>query len=272
MKVTALSPWLLLVAFTMLSSLPHPSNAQDSKPTMKAVGLSVNLPDPDSEFGGSFSLGRQAGIEVILLAEDKKTFFIAVVDDGKEKTSLELSANGETLKNEQGFGNVGFMSRISEDGHRAVVPVSASQVPPPGTNTVKVSGRLVLKTGTEEKKDKVKFKVAVDEQVKLGPATTKISAVEAYDFGEPTTSITFETNQALDVISAIKFFDEQGKELEATPAGSSSFGFGDEMTYTRGFQVAGNPKSLSAEVTYFAATKLVTVPVDLEVNLSVSTK
>lgn len=272
MKVTTLNLWLLIAAGTILSSLAGSTNAQDSKPAIKAVGVSVNLPDPDSEFGGAFSLGRTAGMEVTLLAEDPKTFLIAVIDDGDEKTSLELSANGETLKNEQGFSSIGLMSRISENGHQAIVPVSASQVPPPGTNIVKVSGKLVLKAGTDEQKDSVKFKVAVDEQVKLGPATTKISAVEAYDFGEPTTSITFETNQALDVISSIKFFDEQGKELEATPTGSSSFGFGDEMTYTRGYQVAGKPESLSAEVSYFASTKLVTVPVDLEVNLSLSDK
>ncbi|MBL8892061.1 MAG: hypothetical protein JNL67_18950 [Planctomycetaceae bacterium] len=272
MKVKAVGPWLVLAAFTILSTTPCQTEAQDAKATIKAVGLSVNLPDPDSGFGGSYSLGRSAGIEVVLLAEDSKSFLIAVVDDGDEKTSLELSANGETLKNEQGFSNIGSMSQISENGHRAIVPVAATQVPPAGTNTVRVSGKLVLKAGTDEKKDKVKFKVAVGEQVQLGPATTKISAVEAYDFGEPTTNINFETNQALDVISEIKFFDEQGKALEATPAGSSSFGFGDEFTYTRGFQVAGSPKSLSAEVTYFAATKRITVPVDLEVSLSLGGK
>jgi hypothetical protein len=272
MKPTIPGFFLIAAALAITTLSPIQAIAQDSKPAVKAVGLSVNLPDPDSEFGGSYSLGRPAGVEVMIMAEDAKSFFIAIVEKGPENTALELSAEGKKLKNEQGFGSLGFMSRISDDGHQVIVPVSATQVPTSGANSVKVTGKLVLKAGTDEKKEKTKFKVAVDEKVELGPVTTKISSVEEYNFGEPTTNITFETNQALDVVSMIQFFDEQGKELETSPAGSSSFGFGDEMTYTRGFQVAGSPKTLNAEVTYFASTRVVTLPVDLVVNLSLTAK
>lgn len=271
MRATSLGSWLIaaLIAGTFSA---NEVLAQESTAVVKAVGLSVNLPDPNSEYGGSYSMGRPSGIEVMVLAEDPKMFFISVVDDGPEKTALEISANGKKLKNEQGFSNFGFMSRISDNGHYVVVPVSATQVPPAGANSVKVTGKLILKTGADEKKEKVKFNVAVDESVKLGSVTTKITSVEEYNFGEATTNITFETNQSLDVISNIKFFDDQGKELESSSAGSSSFGFGDKMTYTRGFQIAGSPKNLNAEVTYFGSTRTVTVPVDLEVNLSLGAK
>ncbi|MDP1563250.1 MAG: hypothetical protein Q8M16_17860 [Pirellulaceae bacterium] len=272
MKATTFGSWLIAATAIVHLVSANFASAQESKAVVKAVGLSVNLPDPDSEYGGSYAMGRPSGIEVMVLAEDAKSFFISVVDEGPEKTTLELSANGKKLKNEQGFSNIGFMSRISDNGRYVVVPVSATQVPTEGATSVKVTGKLILKAGADEKKEKVKFKVSVDEKVKLGPVTTKITTVEESNFGEPATNITFETNQSLDVISSLKFFDEQGKEIEASPAGSSSFGFGDQMTYSRAYQVAGSPKSLNAEVTYFGSTRTVTIPVDLEVNLSLGAK
>jgi len=272
MKSVTIGSWMMGIVVLLTPIASSVASAQEPKPEIKAVGLSVNLEDPDNEYGGSYSLGRPAGVEVMIMAQDPKSFFLSVIDDGEQKTALELSANGKKLKNEQGFSNIGFMSRISDNGRYVVVPVSATEVPAAGVHSLKVSGKLVLKAGSDEKKEKVKFKVAVDEKVKLGPVTTKISSVEEQNFGEPTTNIAFETNQPLDVIASVKFFDEQGKALEASPSGSSSFGFGDEMTYTRNFQIAGSHKSLNAEVAFFGSTRIVTIPVDLEVNLSLSVK
>ncbi len=272
MKSVSIRSWLMGIVVLLTPFTSSTVFAQESKPEVKAVGLSVNLADPDNEYGSSYSLGRPAGVEVMIMAQDAKSFFLAVVDEGEQKTALELSANGKKLKNEQGFSNIGFMSRISDNGRYVVVPVTATEVPTAGVQSVKVSGKLVLKAGSDEKKEKVKFKVAVDEKVKLGPVTTKISSVEEQNFGEPTTNITFETNQSLDVVASVTFSDEQGKALEASPAGSSSFGFGDEMTYSRTFQISGSHKSLNAEVAFFGSTRVVTIPVDLEVNLSLTAK
>ncbi len=272
MKTTMIGFLTVVGMFAAVVSAPRCGIAQESQPVVKIVGLSVNLPDPNSKFGGSYVLGRPEGIEVTVMAEDSSAFFISVIDAGREKTELQVSADGKKLTNERAFGNIGFMSNISEDGRRVVVPVSATQVPPKGTKSLKVVGKLFLKAGADEKKEKVNFKVASGESVKLGPITTKISSVEDSNFGEPTTNITFETNQSLDVISGLKFLDGQGKELESSSAGSSSFGFGNQMTYSRGYQVQGKPRTLTVEVTYFASTRTISLPVDIEVDLGLGGK
>jgi hypothetical protein len=272
MQKSASGSWGLGVVFVLAHCAVTCGVAQETKPTVKAVGMNLGLADPDSEYGGSYVLGRSAGIEVTVMVEDKSSFFVSVIDEGQEKTELSLSADGQKLKNDSGFSRIGFMANISENGQRVVVPVSATQLPPRGTGNLKVSGNLVLLAGANEKTDKVTFKVAAGEQVQLGPVATKISSVDEYEFGETVTNITFETDQPLDVISGMKFFDEGGRALEASPGGSSSFGFGNQMTYSRSFQISGTPKSLSVEVRYFGSTKTVTIPIELDVDLSLSGK
>ena len=152
--------------------------AQESKTTVKAVGLSITLPDPDNEFGQSFVLGRSAGVEITLMVEDKNLFFISVVDEGNDKTELKISVNGKPLENKQDFSRIGFMSNISPDGHRITLPVNASEIPPAGTNELEVNGTIGVMVGSDSKKEKVTFKPAVDEKVKLGGIETKIASVE----------------------------------------------------------------------------------------------
>ena len=245
--------------------------AQESPPVIKVVGLSVNLPDPNSKFGGSYVSGRRAGIEVTVMVDDASAFFISVIDEGKEKTELQVSADGKKLTNENDFGNTVF-SKISDDGRRVVVPVFAAQVPPEGTKRLKVTGKLFLKAGADQKKENVNLKVAAGETVKLGPITTKISSVEDSNFGESMTNITFEANQSLDVISGLKFLDGQGKELESSLSGSSSVGFGNQNSYSRSYQLQGKPRTLTVEVTYFGSTRTISIPVDMELALSLADK
>lgn len=266
-KTMRLGLMVVLVGF-----LSSGGTCQDATPTIKAVGMNIGLADPDSEYGGSYVLGRSAGIEITFMVEDKNSFFVSVIDEGKEKSDLSLVVDGKKLDNTNSFSRIGFMSSISDNGQRVTVPVSATQLPPKGATSVKVTGKLVLMAGADEKTDKVSFKVAVGETVQLGPISTKISSVDEYDFGETVTNIAFETNQSMDVISSLKFLDENGKELETNSGGSSSFGFGDQMTYMRAFQVAGKPTALTAQVKYFGSTQTLTVPVDLDVDLSLSSK
>ncbi|MFN7732273.1 MAG: hypothetical protein ACK5OB_10225 [Pirellula sp.] len=206
------------------------------------------------------------------MVEDPSAYFICVMDEGKERTELQLSADGKKLANEQGFSNSGFMSNISEDGRRVVVPVSASQLPPKGTKSLKVTGQLFLQTGADEKKEVVNLKVAAGETVKLGTITAKISSVEESSFDKSRTNKTLEANTSLEVISGLKFLDGQGKEIDSSLAGSSKFGFGSQSMYSRTYQLRGKPRNLTVEVTYFGKTRSISIPVELEVALSLAGK
>jgi hypothetical protein len=267
-KLSATTTFFFLASLLVTGS----SLAQDSKTTVKAVGLSITLPDPDNEFGQSFVMGRAAGVEVTLMVEDKNLFFLAVVDEGKDKTELKISVDGKPLENKQDFSRIGFMSNISPDGHRVTLPVNASEIPPAGTKELEVSGTIGIMVGSDSKKEKVSFKPVVDEKVKLGGIETKIASVEEQNFGEPTTVITFESQKSLDTIQSIKFLDEAGKEIQSSSGGSSSFGFGGQTTYSRAYQIAGSPKTLSAEIAYFGSNKTIKVPVDCRLDLGISKK
>jgi hypothetical protein len=248
------------------------SFAQESKTSVKAVGLSITLPDPDNEFGQSFVLGRAAGVEVTLMVEDKNLFFIAVVDEGKDKTDLKISVVGKPLENKQDFSRIGFMANISPDGHRVTLPVNASEIPPAGTKELGVTGTIGIMVGSDSKEETVSFKPVVDEKVKLGGIETKIASVEEQNFGEPMTVVTFESQKSLDTIQTIKFLDESGKEIQSSSGGSSSFGFGGQTTYSRSYQIAGSPKTLSAEIAFFSSNKTIKVPVDCRLDIGISKK
>ncbi len=270
-KLFGMPGWACLMVMTMVD-LTH---AVQRETELDIVGLSVTSPRPDSEYGESAVLGRQAGTEVHLRCRDKNKFFIGLAEkDGESRSSVRLlDDDGKELPNDDNYSMFGFASEFSDDGHEVLIPVSASGLPPAECAKIHVRGTLVLISGKDETTESVTFEVSQGIKTKLGNVDVQLSEIEESPYGEPGWMLSFESSQDMDAIAEIKFMDEAGKELESTSAGGGSYGFDDQMTYTRNIVIeGGQPAKLTAQVRYFKSTEDVSIPVDLPVTLGLGQK
>lgn len=240
-----------------------------SETQVKVVGVSVALPDPDSEYGGAAILGRQPGTEVHLQVRNDKMFFTGLAKKGDEdKSSVKLlDEKGRELDNENNYSSFGFGTDISEDGHKVTVPVHATGMPPKDAGKIQVKGTIVLVVAKDEKTDDVAIELKEGAKLKLGNVDVKITEIEEDPYGDEGWSFGFESSKSMDAIAEISFVDASGKKMESSSNGSSESGFSGEMTYTRYYSITGKTDKLSARVRYFQTTEEVEVLVDLPVTL-----
>ena len=251
----------VLVA-TLLASGSTVATAQE-KGTVEVAGLTIAKKDPNSEFGGSFAMGRPPGLEVDLAVSIPKSHILML--DGK-KSSLKLTtAKGVELPLDEYFdGKVNF--QIANDHARAVAQIRATELPPQGTTTLKVTGELVFIMGQAPKTEKGVLTVEQGTKIKIAGIDAEITQVSEA-FSEPYKKM-FELSakSAFNRISKMTFTDA-GKEVESSSGGSGSFGFGGDVTYSQSYQVASESKKLDFEVTYFSKSVEVKIPVSLEFGL-----
>jgi hypothetical protein len=251
----------VLVA-TLLASGSAVATAQE-KGSVEVAGLTIAKKDPNSEFGGSFAMGRPPGLEVDLAVAIPKSHILML--DGK-KSSLKLTTpKGVELPLDEYFdGKVNF--QIGNDHARAVAQIRATELPPQGTTTLKVTGELVFIIGQAPKTEKGVLTLEQGAKIKIAGIDAEISQVSEA-FSDPYKKM-FELSakSAFNKVSKVTFIDA-GKEVESSSGGSGSFGFGSDVTYSQSYQIASESKKLDLEVTYFSKAVEVKIPVSLEFGL-----
>lgn len=258
----------LFIAGFVLAILPNSIDAQ-TESQAKVVGVSVSLPDPDSEYGGGAVFGQQPGTAVYVQVRNEELFFTGLAKDGDEdKTSMKLlDETGKEIENENSFSSFGFGTNVSEDGHTVTIPVNASGLPPKDAGRIQVKGTIVLVVAKDEKTDEVAMELEQGAKLKLGNVDVRISEIEKDPYGDDGWALSFESSQSMDAIAELTFLDGSGKEMESNSTGGYESGFSGEMTYSRSYMVNGKTDKLSVRVRYFQTTEELEIPVDLPVTL-----
>ena len=261
---------ILVFQFVALAFATVPAAlVAQSETKVKVVGVSVALPDPDSEYGGATVPGRQPGTEVYVQVRNDRMFFTGLAKKADEdKSSVKLlDDKGNEIDNDNDFSSFGFGTNVSTDGHSVTIPVSATGLPPKDAGRIQVKGTIVLVVAKDEKTEDVAIELVQGSKLKLGNVDVKVSEIEKDPYGDDGWALSFESSKSMDAIAEITFLDGTGKEMESSSNGGYESGFSGEMTYVRSYSVTGKTNKLSAHVRYFQTTEDFEVPVDLPVTL-----
>lgn len=113
----------------------------------------------------------------------------------------------------------------------------------------------------------VDLKLVEGTKIKFGPAQLSVNQIGPA-FGDPfKQSFELSGPQPLDTIQTVEFLDDKGEVIESSESGSGSFGFGENMTYSKSWQIATEAKTLKARVSYFSKTEPVNLPCKLTFGL-----
>ncbi len=228
------------------------------------VGLTVAMPDKTNQFGQSIVPGMPSGVQVYVRVLQPDHYIIKIADEDKPNVSLKDSS-GKKLKMDT--SNFGFMSNIAEDHHSVTIPFSSSDLPAKDATSISVVAEVELVCGSEPAEETVPAKLEESASVKWGGIDAKITQV-GDGFDEGSVRVELEAHQSFETIQSVTFVTNDGKEIEASRAGSSSFGFGNQVTCTQGFQFKGAADNVkSAKVKYFKKSETIKVPLNLQATL-----
>jgi len=189
-----------------------------------------------------------------------------------DKSTLEKLADekGTSLLVEQQFGRSGFSMwpRFSADQKVALIEASGGGVPARGTREIRARGTLVFRRAEKQAMAKCE-NVALGKgtRFEVGPFKLEVHSAGKPDWGDAPLAVTFRTKQDLDALKTVKFFDAQGKPIEAEPSGSGRFGFGGDVTYERTFSLSRKVEAATLEIVYWEDLETVEIPFDLKVGV-----
>ncbi|MBL8808605.1 MAG: hypothetical protein JNM43_00390 [Planctomycetaceae bacterium] len=253
---------LMLAVATIMGSADA-TMAQD-KTHIEIAGLGIGKKDPDSEFGQGLSMMRQPGLEVDVFFKLPGKTVLSI--DNKKSAVVLSTADGKELPLEEMFdGN--YRLQLNEEPGAGIVSLKTGLLPDKKTASLKLEGDFVFNVGADLKTADVELKLVKDSTVKFGPLDVTVSQV-GDGYGDPyKQSFELSSKKSFEAIAKVEFLDAKGNVIESTGAGSGSFGFADEVTYSQSWQIASDAKAVKARISYFNKSESVKLPCKLEFGL-----
>lgn len=253
----------LLIPLAMVFLTPEVSEAQE-KPQLEIAGFSVAKKDPNSQFGQGLSQMRTPGLEMDVYFQLPGETVLSL-DNKQSKVTVSTSEKTELPLAEMFDGN--FRMSASEKPGTGIISMKSDELPGRKTSQVKIDGTFVFNVGRDLKTDDVELKLSEGSKLKFGPLDATVGQI-GDAFGDPfKQSVELSCKKSFDAISKIEFLDSKGNAIESAEGGSGSFGFGDEVTYSRSWQIASDAKAVKVRISYYGRTETVKVPCSLAFGL-----
>ncbi len=249
---------------TALLMFSASSASAQEKPRLEIAAVSVAKANPKSQFGEGLSRYRSPGVEVDLFFALPGETVLSI--NGKETKVVLSSDDGGELELQDRFEGP-FELHIDEEKASGVIQFRSETPPGKKTTRLTVKGNFAVTVGRDSKTDDVDLKIEKGEKLKLGPINAEVSEIGEGYGDEFKQVVELSSKQPFDAIAKVEFLDAKGKVILSENAGSSSYGFNDEMTYSRSWQLASDAKMIKVRVTYFQKTESVKLPANLEFGL-----
>lgn len=252
-----MKPLLILPLF--VTSIAHAA-----EPTVTLAGVQTVFDDGEKEFDGFKTYNMPRGHSVALIVRSKGKMMVDF-DDDKAKVTLG-GAKAECIF----FGNMG----ISKDRLAMKLEFTTSApVQMDAEGKFKVEGGLpiVFASGKGETRS-APFKVKEGVQIPFadgtqGMPTLKVKSIAKPDFGDEKMEIEFTTDRRVDEFAGFRFYDKEGKPVEAERAGSSWMSFGGKGSGEVSYRFKDNQADLILAVENWTGREEITVKVDLSAGL-----
>lgn len=240
--------------------------AQESSAEVEVVTMTIRH---KPTIKGVRSFG-DAGLELQLavLAPGKP---ILAVDPGKSRIIRFMDDVGTDLAK---GAPTGFFSWISlsnafrkEPVETGLLDIATKSLPAKKAQRIEFEAVVALKSvsGTQEKSELLQLKKGT--KITVGPIPMTLGDVGEPDAGGSALSIQISSEQSMDTIQEFRFTDKAGKDLDAKPMGSGSYGFGGKKTYTRSFGLPKKMAKVTLHVRAYKKIEIVEVPVKLSIGL-----
>ncbi len=261
----------VVAAFSWAASAPATDEA--ARPTVRVCGIRVvgaGFEDGEGLKGRPFNSVQ--GTTVAVLVRTPGGGLIEFDEDGSSLSVFTDDKGGKLIDDEDLLGE-GFSDfpEISKDGKCALLEVFGKGIPGKGARELRLKGSLSFKSATQTKMVMQKG-VALKKGTKfeVGPIAVTVKDVGKPDWGKEPLEITLEMNEPGETIAAVRFLDEQGKEIKSKGTSSGSTRLGKLVWIKRGYKLAKKVESVTVEISYWTDMKMTQIPFDLTAGVALS--
>lgn len=231
--------------------------------TVKPAGIQIVWDSMKDEFGGFTTFNASDGLAVTLGVYATEKGFI---DFNKRQSKVSIS-DGE---NDMG-GKFGMWDRISKDTKSMSIVVESKEPIKAGVDSFQIKGELLATTATATTTNSTKLR-----KFKKGD---KVDTIEGFAFeidkvgkpewGDDPLAISIKWQKSIPELAAVRFYDAQGKEIESSAGGSTSFSaFGKVTSVNKTYNLARKVDMVRMEVDLWSDLEEIVIPLDLIVSLS----
>lgn len=252
------------IAFALVVLGSFLSGSAQAEVTAKAVGLSIAMKDPDSQYNGAYALGMQPGVKLAVMVQSKDRKIVNVVVNPKQPP--QISVGGESLSGEDDHM---FSPNLSDDRLRAILDVTTKKLPPQGTAKLSVTGELLVSTGGKTEESKVEAKLVKGSKFKLAGINVEVTDAGKPDWGDEPLSVTLQTSDpgGFDKIKELVFLDEAGKPIKAQTGGTMTMNFGASKQIAIDYRLGKKVEKATLKAQVYTDLETKPLPLKLEVGL-----
>lgn len=234
------------------------------KPRLEVAAVSIAKANPQAQFGEGLSRFRSPGVEVDVYFALPGETILGI--NGKDSRITLASDVGGDLPLQDRFDGP-FNLNIDDEKNSGVIQIQSEKLPEKKATRLSIKGEFVLTVGRDSKTDEVEVKLEKGSPLKIGAIDAEVGEIGEGYGDEFKQVVEISAKQSFDAIAKVEFLDNKGKVIRSEDAGFGSFGFNDQMTYSRSWQIASDAKTVRMRVTYFQKTDSIRLPANLEFGL-----
>lgn len=262
------------VLVVLLAALPSLAALSAEAPAIvDVVGVRVVAPVREGEGDEMRAFNWSPGTTVALVVRKASGGIIEVSADNSKLTLCKDDKGTDLLKapavskfERSGFG---AFPKVSADGKALMVEAAVQAMPARGATQLQLAGEIAMQVATQKKDFPASVTIKDGEKIVAGALTLTIGKTGAPDWGgeDFKFAVRLKATQALSSVASIKFFDEQGKEIESKLGSRSSFGFGSQMNVEQEYLFKAPVTKAKVVVSCWTDMQMVKVPVNLKAGI-----
>jgi hypothetical protein len=232
---------------------------------VKVIGLSVAKADPSLPTGAATASGLPGGVwlHLAVAVEGKNVFGLDV--DGL-KVAAFTDDTGTDLIKADAAGNISLAYGAAPDdrGKGIILHIGARQPAAPAAKAVKLSGRLLLVAGSDEKTaDLPQQSLAKGAKVEFGGMSLTVANVRPNGTGR---IFTFTSDSDLTTVKSISFVAD-GKTLSSQRVGVTKTRLGSSSVYVLDVLTDLPGSEAGIKAAWYEKVERLTVPLNLTVGV-----
>jgi hypothetical protein len=248
------------------------AGAGDATPSVTLTGISIHKANGSVRRDPVSSLYARGQTILAFQIADPARYMISIHEQASRFTEFADDKDTDFLKPPAGVQRLPLLhSHVEPDGHRGGFTLATNQTPAVGALKVRVKGTLAVRCGSEAKTDQQK-----DIALKDGSTFTAASITFTV---QPTTGgaadrpefrVVLWSDEPLESIRNVRFFDSNGTEIESALTGKAYMG-GVPIVGKRGkprynheYSLHKKVEEVAVEVSYWGKVETIEVPIQIE--------
>lgn len=258
---------LLLFCFAANGFMFTRAVAAEKPYQARVVGIAFADPPFPGDFTRSIGGLKDPGGKVTVFIKSNAKNIIAYDRKSTQQSikTYERNKKGKKTAMAANVVKAPFFARIAKDNRSALLEFEYTFLPRKATTLLVQTGLQLQLTvaGARVPVEQAKLSIKPGSMLKLGPISMKLVKMGKPSWGKAPLEIQFDTDEKLDQLAEIHFYDQQGNEIKSQRSRSMSMSMGGHKKVSVYYMLYKKPDVVRVKAKYWKGLQKIKVPVSI---------